>query len=59
MIITKTTNKIRSNQMQLQGVPRNMTVGECLLPYIVKLFDTKGNNINIIWKSCHSKINLK
>ena len=47
---------------QIQGVPRNMTVGEqfeCLLPLFVRLFDTKENNKNIIWESCYSKIEFK
>ena len=32
---------------KMQGVPRNMTIGEhfkCLLPLFLKLFDTKENN---------------
>jgi len=29
---------------------------ECLLPYFVKLLNTKDNNKNIIWESYYSKI---
>ena len=44
---------------QLQGVPRNMTVGEYFKmssSMIFKLFDTKENSNKHKWQSYYSKI---
>ena len=47
----------------IQGVPRNITVLnslKCLLPYFVKLFDTKENNEKLFdGNKYYSKIDFR